>query len=198
MAIDNGLAAVGSVRQTGTEGGSLYTFDARPEAVGNRQLNKYKQPIARPRRYFGYNVDVDGQTLAASESDGESYAWPVNGAPTPLVNSSPNFRGVGDGISISDDYIAIGFEGQGLVRLYDKAGNLLLNLTAPPGSTNGFGLSVAIEDDLLVVGGAGPAGAYSVLVYSVQQLLVPEPCSLALICAALRSLLARRRSPAIR
>jgi hypothetical protein len=182
VAIDDGLAAVGAARSS-AEGGSVYLFDARPGVVGNRQLDEDEQPIPQPIQYFGYNVDLNDQTLVATEAFGQSYLWSVGGAPAPLPLSSPNTRATADGISVSDDYIALGFEGQGLVRLYDKAGNLLRNLTAPPGSTSGFGISVAIEGDLLVVGGGGTAGAPTVLVYSVQDLLVPEPGAVAAMSA---------------
>jgi hypothetical protein len=183
VAIDDGRAAVGSVSGGLTDTGAVYLFNAEPGFAGNRQLDRYDQPSPPSQSLFAYNADINGQTIVATEAFGQSYHWSVGAPPTPLPNSSFNTRATADGISVSDDYIALGFEEQGLVRIYNKAGTLLRNLTPPPGSPLGFGLSVAIEGDLLVVGaGGGSPSASKTFVYRVQDVLVPEPSGLVVAC----------------
>lgn len=119
VAIDNGLAAVANSQPTSPTGGAVYLFDAEASAVGNRQLAKYTAANGQQSPgQFGYNVDINEETLVATQPFGRSFFWPADGTPTPLPNSSFNTRAAADGISVSDDYIALGFEEQGLVRLY--------------------------------------------------------------------------------
>ena len=180
VAIDDGRAIVGSVMGGPNNTGAVYLFNAEPGFAGNRQLDRYDQPAPPSQTQFAYNADINGQTIVATEAFGKSYHWSIGNAPTPLPNSSFNNRVTADGISVSDDYVALGFEEHGLVRIYDKAGTLLRNLTPPPGSPIGFGLSVAIEGDLLVVGAGGVSPfASKAFVYRVQDVLVPEPYGLA-------------------
>ena len=176
VAIDDGVAAVGSVQGGLNNTGAVYLFNAEPGFVGNRQFDRYDQPPPLSQNtFFAYNTDLNGQTIVASEAYGQTFAWAVGGTPTALPNSAPNPHPYADGISVSDDYIAVGFESQGLVRIYDKSGNLLTNLAPPPGSPFGFGVSVAIEGNLLVVGALGDApGASRAYVYRVQDIVVPE------------------------
>jgi hypothetical protein len=156
VAIDNGRAAVGAVQPFSQVGGAVYLFDANPDAIGNRQLAKYAPaPEVQSPGQFGYNVDLNGETLVATQPFGQSFIWPTMGTPTPLTASSFNTRAAADGVSMDDDYIALGIENQGLVRIYDKTGKIVGNLTPPPGSPIGFGLAVAIEGDLLAVSAGG-------------------------------------------
>ena len=194
VAIDDGRAAVGSVRLGSGQGGSVYLFNAEPGFVGNRQLDKDSQPMPNSFVQFAYNVDLNGQTLVATEAFGQSYIWPIGGTPSPLPQSAFNTRAAADGISLNEDYVALGFGDHGLVRIYDKAGNLLRNLTPPPGSPIGFGVSVAIEGDLLVVGaGGGSPAASRAFVYRVQDVLVPEPTSTALVVVGMTACSLRHR-----
>jgi len=184
VAIDDGIAAVGSVQGGLNNTGAVYRFNAEPGFVGNRQLDRYdQQPPLSQRTFFAYNTDLNGQTIVASEAYGQTFAWSVGGTPKALPNSAFNPHPYADGISVSDDYIAVGFESQGLVRIYGKSGNLLTNLAPPAGSPFGFGVSVAIEGNLLVVGALGNSqGASRAFVYRVQDVLVPEPGGFAVAC----------------
>ena len=182
VAIDDGRAAVGAFQPFSQEGGAVYVYDANPDTIGNRQLAKYAPaPEVLSPGQFGYNVDLNGETLVATQPFGQSFIWPTAGTPTPLTASSFNTRAAADGVSVGVEYIALGIENQGLVRIYDKTGKLVGNLTPPPGSPIGFGLAVALEGDLLAVsaGGGSPANS-AVYVYRVQDVIVPEPSSAAL------------------
>lgn len=199
VAIDDGVAAVGSLQGGFNNTGAVYLFNAEPGFVGNRQFDRYDQqtPLSQ-RTAFAYNTDLNGQTIVASEAYGQTFAWPIGGTPTALPNSAFNPHPYADGISVSDDYIAVGFESQGLVRIYDKSGNLLTSLAPPPGSPFGFGVSVAIEGNLLVVGALGDApGASRAYVYRVQDIVVPEASGATLAALAFTACLrwhGRRRS----
>jgi hypothetical protein len=189
---------VGSLR--GWAGGSaddgaVYVFNADPGFGGNREMGKYAHAATPPGpKQFSYNMDINGQTLVATEAFGRSYAWPIGGIPAPLPGSEFNSRFAGDGISVSDDYIALGYSGHGVVSLYDKAGRLLRNLTPPPGSPYGFGTAVAIEGNLLVVSASGrTAGASRTFIYRVQDVLVPEPSALVGLMTGIAGLFAFRR-----
>ncbi|BBO33220.1 FG-GAP repeat protein [Lacipirellula parvula] len=183
VAIDEGRAAVAALQPLSSSGGAVYLFDAEPSTVGNRQLAKYAPaPGLQSPGQFGYNVDLNDETLVATQPFGQSFIWPTAGTPAPLASSSGNIRAAADGVSVSSDYVALGIEIQGLVRIYDKTGKTVGILAPPPGSPIGFGLAVAIEGDLLAVsaGGGSPA-ASTVYVYRVQDVLVvPEPSSVAM------------------
>lgn len=199
VAIDDGRAAVAAFQPFSPNGGAVYLFDAQPNTIGNRQIAKYAPtPALQNPGQFGYNVDLNGETLVATQPYGQSFIWPTARTPVPLTASSFNTRAAADGISVDSSYIALGIENQGLVRIYDKTGNLVANLTPPPGAPAGFGLAVAIEGDLLAVsaGGGSPA-ASAVYVYRVQDILVPEPNAIALASLSIFGVIAlcSRRRP---
>lgn len=87
-----------------------------------------------------------------------------------------SFHGLGAALSVSGDTAAIGVPGAGEVHVYVRSGtqwSLQDELALPSGPSVGFGNSVALEDDLLVVGapfesvsGAFWAGAAYVFVRS--------------------------------
>ena len=175
VAVDGDRAVVGAVSPFSSSASAVYLFDARPGVVGNRELARYLPAPALRGTNFGYNADISGETIIALETNRRSYAWQIGGSPTPLPQST-GYRVAGDALSISDTLIALGFEEEGLVRIYDKNGQHLRNLHQPPGSPIGFGFSVAIAGDLLVVGTPGGSVANSrAYVYRVQDVLVPEP-----------------------
>ena len=181
VAIDDGLRA-SSDRSWGAQTipgpfiFSMRSLDSR--AIGNSTATTNRRLASQTQ--FAYNADINGRTIVATEAFGKSYHWSIGNASTPLPNSSFNNRVTADRDQRERRLRRPGFEEHGLVRIYDKAGTLLRNLTPPPGSPIGFGLSVAIEGDLLVVGaGGGSPSASKTFVYRVQDVLVPEPYGLA-------------------
>jgi hypothetical protein len=193
VALDGSLAVIGSSRanhSTGENKGAVYLFDVSPNFVGNRQLDKYTASPVSPsdRPGFGFNVDISGDEIVALENFGfnlgpaRGFFWSTDEEPQQV----PGFAAVresGRGLAIDGNYFAIGNYFAGQVLLYDTAGTLRARIDAPPQVAE-FGINLALGGDLLIVNGytQGEGRAY---VYSVSQLVIPEPSTWTFGLAAL-------------
>ena len=184
VAIDGDQAVVGSVRATnnfGDDHGAVYLFDASRTHSTARQIAKYSAaPVSlSDRPSFGYNVDISGDTIMALETFGpnlgpaRAYQWQADGNPAilPAYSTARNF---GDGLNVNGAYSVIGDYSAGQVYLYDQAGSLLATINSPEPESSAFGAHVSVGGDLIVTNGVGQ-GSGAVYVYSISQILIPEP-----------------------
>lgn len=178
VAIDGNMAVVGSLSPDYANG-SVYLFNAQPGFVGNRQLEEYAVPPGNPNpgQGFGYDVDISGNKILGLEVAGEVFLWPAAGQPAPLPNSQgDHFQPGNSSIAFDGQYAAVGDGTYGYVHLYDSSGRRLQSLQGPPNAPIGFGASVAIGGDLLVVSAPGGDPKKSVVyVYRLSEVVVPEP-----------------------
>lgn len=192
VALDGDLAVVGS--SEGTFQGIVHLLDVSRSQLDNRHLARYVASNIG-RRGFGYNLDIAGDTIVAVETYGPSlgpaqaFMWPIDEVPQELPGYTA-VRNVGDGVSIDGEYAAVGDLYSNRVYLYDLEGDLLAAIDPPEVELLSdfahlsFGAHVALAGDLLAVNGFG-RGNGAVYVYSISQLLVPEPnalCILTLVC----------------
>lgn len=192
VAIDGNRAVVGSFK-TDVANGAAYLFDAQPGFAGNRQLAEYTVSPANPNpgQIFGYDVDIAGNQIMGLEMVGQVFLWPATGQPTlPLpFSQGDHFQPGNSTIAFNGEYAAVGEATYGYVSIYDANGKLLQSLHGPANVPIGFGASVAIGGDLLVVSAPGGDPKRSVVyVYRLSEVVVPEP-STALIAIAGLSML---------
>jgi hypothetical protein len=197
VAIDGNNAAVGSVRSDNSSGdpfGAVYLFNAQAGFVGNRQLDKYSvsSDDPNPLPSFGYNVDIWGDSMLALEAVGHSYVWQIEQQPNVQLGPAV-FRSAGDALSLFDELAGVGFPGSNAVKLYDLAGLPAGGIAQPEPTAVGFGFSVAICGDLVVVGSPRSADGGAAYVYLLKDVLVPEPSSACLV-VTLIALVGRSRS----
>lgn len=178
VAIDGNRAVVGSFK-TDVANGAVYLFDAQPGFVGNRQLEEYTVSPANPNpgEIFGYEVDISGNMIMGLEMVGQVFLWPAAGQPAPLPNSQgDHFSSGNSAIAFNGQYAVIGEATYGYVSIYNANGKLVQSLHGPANSPIGFGASVAVGGDLLVVSAPGGDPKRSVVyVYRLSDVVVPEP-----------------------
>jgi FG-GAP repeat len=202
VAVSGNRAVVGSVRATNDQGhdhGGVYLFETSRTFVGNRQIVEYNaSPISQSDRpSFGYNVDISGDSILALETFGtnlgpaRSFLWSVAENPFVLPGYSAT-RVFRDGLSIDGEYAAVGDYESNRVYLYNTQRELLSVISPPDASDSLFGLSVAIGGDYLVVGSTRAA-----YLYSIQQLVVPEPTAGLQVLTALLTCFSSIRRPYI-
>jgi hypothetical protein len=179
VAIDGNLAVVGAPNMTVPNTG-VYLFNAQPGFVGDRQLTEFNVSPTNPNPGvgFGYDVDISEDKILGLEFSGRAFLWPTTGQPTPLPYSQGNhFEPGNNKIAFNGQYAAIGDSNLGRIRFYDADGNFLKSLSGPANAPIGFGASVAIGGDLLVVSAPGGDPKKSlVYVYRLSEAVVtPEP-----------------------
>jgi len=146
--------------------GSAYVYDSKEDL-----LTTLKSPDQEASINFGWSVAISESIIAVGESfaevDGNSkagraYIFDTDGnllttlqAPTPEENAE-----FGNAVAISGDTVVVGEYkadveafNEGRAYVFDLDGNLLATLQAPtPGAAAGFGHSVAVSGDTIVVG----------------------------------------------
>jgi FG-GAP repeat len=183
VAIDGTVALVGSPlsKPGGILKGAVYQFDASPGVTLGQQQAKYVVPnptAANPT--FGYSLDIFGNRIVAEEAYGETHLWSLGGTPAPLPMSQGQ-HAVGDSAAIDDQRIAVGFYGRESVAMYSPNGEFRGSITSgSPMANEGFGTSVALANQLLVVGATGTDGKGAAFVY-----VVPEPAAANLVIVAI-------------
>jgi hypothetical protein len=195
VALDGNLAVIGAT--PAFIDGSVYLFDGGRNVVGNRQLDRFTVPGALN---LGLDVEISGDTIMSIDGIGNTYFWPTSGDPVALPLRTTG-RGSGDALNFNDGYAAVAFPNESGVAIYNSAGALLRFLSAPAGSPAGFGNSVALAGDLVVVGapGGGNAALGAGYVYRVQDIIsIPEPTTLLSAFAACMLTTTHRRSKGCR
>jgi hypothetical protein len=179
VAIDGNSAAVGSVLASSGSGnrrGAVYLFNADPAFVGNRQLAKYPDPPGNSSSHpqFGYNVDISGDTIIALEPvNGQSFLWPTSGTPIAIPDSRQS-RNAGDGLNIQDGHAIVGYPTDDKAILYNLDRSPLGYAVSPESSAASFGFSVALGNNLVVIGAPEASGGGATYVYLIED-LIPEP-----------------------
>jgi hypothetical protein len=185
VALDGNRAVIGRTESVDSNNGSVYLFDASRSAAGDRQLAKYSITSGMQGRWFGQHVGLSGDTIVATDELGNAFLWHVGGQPTPLL--SPAWRPDDDPIGINGRWAVFGGQEMEKVDLYNHAGQFALSLLRPFNTPIGFGVSVAVSNELLLVSAPGGAPFRSVVhVFRLQE-VVPEPGALGLCVVALAS-----------
>ncbi|WP_428304056.1 hypothetical protein [Lacipirellula sp.] len=190
VAIDGNLAVVGAPK-TAHPDSAVYLFNVDPGFAGNRQLAEFNVDPSDPNlgEGFGYDVDLAGNKILGLENSGSAFLWPTSGQPTPLPYSSgDHFEPGNTTMAFNGQYAAIGDASAGIVNFYDADGHFIKSLAGPANAPIGFGASVAIGGDLLVVSAPGGDPKKSlVYVYRLSEAVVvtPEPGTASLAVAGL-------------
>jgi hypothetical protein len=196
VAIDGNLAVVGSAKSDRANS-AVYLFNAQPGFVGNRQLGEYTVSPANPNpgQDFGEEVDISGNKIMALEQAGQGFLWPSTGQPVPMLYSQAyHFEPGHTTIALNGQYEAIGMPTSGYVSFYDASGNYLHSLSGPSNGPIGFGASIAIGGDLLVVSAPGGDSKKSVVyVYRLSDVVVPEPSTVSIAIIGLLMLRGKAR-----
>jgi hypothetical protein len=185
VAIDGGLAVVGSHNSDDLHSGKAYLFNVEKGFVGDRQLDQYRPlpPHDYEGRNFAIAVAISGNSIIAREEFSSAYLWDTSGEPTVLPSTLTG--AIPGQVAFVGDTAAIGLIEFGEVRLFDKSGALSGYLPAPPGPGSAFGFSLAISGDLLVVGAPGDLPhERAVYVYRLQDVLFPEPGTFVMVLIA--------------
>lgn len=198
VAIDGNMAVVGAPNTT-MPNSAAYLFNAEQGFAGNRQVGKYNvaQGSAAPGVGFGYDVDISGTKILSVEVSGQAFLWPNRAAPAPLSNSQDGYFAPGNNrIAFNGQYVALGDPMLGRIAFYNAQGRFLKWLSGPANAPIGFGGSIAIGGDLLVVNASGGDPKKTlVYVYRLSEAVItPEPATASLVAVGLLTLggMARR------
>ena len=207
VAVDNGVVVVGASSESVVEemgscldseadcsetddatranAGMVYIY---PDGMGTAAVDivKIKPPTITANGYFGWDVDISGDTVVVGTRDGElmkayvyvrgSSGWPA--APTATFDStasSPAHRGFGEGIAISSDGSIIAvtalFQFSAEVLIYEKPGAggwvndtdstdnaKLVPESAAAGHNNERSLAISDDGSVVVWGGCNWGG----------------------------------------
>ncbi len=186
MAMDAGLIVVGAERQNNT--GAVYVFDT----TTGMETTKFLADDATSGRYFGSSVDIDNGTIVIGDYMDSSTGWNEGSAYLFDLATETQIAKIfnddiwslgyfGRSVSISNGIACIGAPGYGTnggnsgsAFLFDAStGTQIAKLLPSNGAASDyFGRSVAIQDEIVVVGATG-IGAQSGYVFTI----VPtEPC----------------------
>jgi len=147
--------------------GRAYIFDSD----GNLR-STLLSPEPRNQAQFGWSVAVSGDTIVVSEPKniveeklgaGRAYIFDSNGnLESTLLSPRPGWNAFfgcsvaadGDKIVVGEVYVAERATpvGPGSVYVFDSEGNHLATLQSPEPTNTNFGWSVAINEDIIVVG----------------------------------------------
>ena len=184
VAIDGNLAVVGSSKMDRSNS-AVYLFNAQPGFIGQRQIAEFtvSPPNPNPGQDFGSEVDISGDRIFAIEQSGQAFLWTTSGQPAPLPYSQGfHFEPGHSTTAIDTQFVAVGVPNIGYVNFYDANRNFIRSLYGPANGPIGFGASVAIGGDLLVVSAPGGDPAKSVVyVYRLSDVVVPEPSTVSIV-----------------
>lgn len=170
VAIDGDLAVVGADLDSGpnSDQGSAYVFDA----TNGTQQQKLTAGDGQVDDYFGSSVAISGNTVVVgapgdNDNGGDSGSAYIFDATTGnqlfklTASDGDNDDLFGDSVAISGDLVVVGAPGDedagaaaGSAYVFDAtSGNQLFKLVAPDAvGDEFFGISVAIDGDVIVVG----------------------------------------------
>ena len=174
VAVSGDILVVGEVFVTvdgENKAGKVYIFNFD----GNLQAT-LQSPEPDYEAYFGFSVAVSGDTLVVSEPGadvegviraGKVYLYDLDWNLLPTLQSPEPYPGTryvgnfGGSVAVSGGIIVVGepitalddINQAGRVFIFDSEGNLLKTLESPEPQTEGsFGHSVAVSEDIIVVG----------------------------------------------
>lgn len=170
VAVDNGIIAIGSPMDddNGTNSGAAYLYDAFTGA----ELFKLLPNDGAPGAEFGYSISIDNGLVAVGArmddqngtAAGAAYLFSaIDG--TQLVKLTPTDPEVGDefgnAIDLDNGIVAVGAwrsddygDGSGAAYLFEASTGSQLQKLLPPSGNNyqTFGVSIAIDNDLVAIG----------------------------------------------
>ena len=164
VAMNDELIVIGANRDE-TDGGM--TGSAYVYSLDGDFITKLVPSDAKSLEQFGFSVSVSGDTIAVGavwdnengKTGGSAYIYSSDGTLVKkiLAPDGQDFAFFGVSVSVSDDVVAVGAEGDdkytGAVYLFSKDGDFVEKIVAPDAvSGESFGVDVAMSGGKLVVG----------------------------------------------